>query len=749
MQHRVFETDFAGRKLIVETGKYAEQAGGACIVRCGDTAVLATATSAKEPREGIDFFPLSVDFEEKMYSVGKIPGGFIKREGRPSEKAILTSRLIDRPIRPLFPKGFYNDVQIIVTVLSVDTDIPPAVYGMIGSSIALSISDIPFYGPTGSVVVGLADGQLIVNPDSAQREASLLDLTVAGTRDAVMMVEAGANEVSEETMLEAILFAHEEIKKLVTFIEGIAAEVGAPKQQPELKKVDVGLEAKVREFAGESVVWSVDTFDRAERDVREGEVKKKTIEHFAEEHPDSAKQIDSVLYDMTKEVVRDKIINHGVRPDGRTFEEIRPIWCEAGILPRTHGSAVFTRGQTQVLAITTLGAIGDGQMLDGISEEEYKRYMHQYNMPPYSTGEAKPLRSTNRREIGHGALAERAVEPMLPSELEFPYAIRTVSEVISSNGSTSQASVCASALSLMDAGVPLKAPVAGVAMGLIKDEANGKVAILTDIQGLEDFFGDMDFKVAGTTKGITAIQMDIKIKGIDKEILTRALAQAHKGRMFILDKMNEVLPEPRPEISKYAPKIIQFNIEPDKIREVIGPGGKMINKIIAETGVKIDIEDDGRVFITTPDSEAAKKAKGIILAIVSDVEVGNVYLGKVTRIMNFGAFVELAPGKEGMVHISKLSNKHVNTVEEVVSIGDEILVKVAEIDKQGRINLTRKGLIPDEPDTEGEAEGSEKAPEAQRERPPRDGHRDRDRDRDRGGRSGDRRPGDRPPRIHQ
>ncbi len=708
MQHRVFETNYAGRKLIVETGKYAEQAGGACIVRCGDTVVLATATSADKPREGIDFFPLSVDFEEKLYSVGRIPGGFIKREGRPSEKAVLTSRLIDRPIRPLFPKGYYNDVQIIVTVLSVDTDIPPAVYGMLGSSIALSISEIPFYGPTGSIVVGMVDGEFIANPDSAQREKSVLDLTVSGTRDAVMMVEAGANEVSEETMLNAILYAHEEIKKIIDFIDSIAKEAGKTKIEPEIKHVPEELEQKVRAFAADKVVWSVDTFDRAEREERTSSVKKEIIEHFAEEYPDSAKDIDSVLYDMTKEVVRDKIINKGIRPEGRSYEEIRPIWCENSLLPRTHGSAVFTRGQTQVLAITTLGAIGDGQTLDGLSEEDYKRYMHQYNMPPYSTGEAKPLRSTNRREVGHGALAERAVEPMLPSELEFPYAIRVVSEVISSNGSTSQASVCASSLSLMDAGVPMKAPVAGVAMGLIKDADNCNVAVLTDIQGLEDFLGDMDFKVAGTEKGITAIQMDIKIKGIDKEILTRALAQANKGRMHILAKMNEVLSAPKPELSPYAPKIIQFTIDPEKIREVIGPGGKMINKIIAETGVKIDIEDDGRVFITTPDSEAAKKAKGIIMAIVSDVEVGNVYLGRVTRIMNFGAFVELAPGKEGMVHISKLSNKHVKQVEDVVKIGDEILVRVHEIDKQGRINLTRKGLLPEdqEPKTDTPKEPS-------------------------------------------
>ena len=694
MEHRVFEMDYAGRTLTVETGKYAQQAGGTCLMRCGDTAVLVTATAAKTPRDGIDFFPLSVEFEEKMYSVGKIPGGFIKREGRPSEKAILTSRLIDRPIRPLFPKGYYNDVQVVCTVMSVDQDIIPGPLGMIGSSVALSISDIPFMGPTGSVTVGLVDGEFVLNPDAAQREKSLLDLTVSGTKDAVMMVEAGSKEISEEQMLGAILLAHEEIKRVVAFIENIVSEVGKPKAEPKLIKVDAELEEKVRAYALEKVAYSIDTNERKVREERTEVMTADVQAHFAEEYPGKESDIESVLYALRKELVRDRIINKGIRPDGRAQDEIRPIWCEVGVFARTHGSAVFTRGETQALTLTTLGSVSDAQRLDGLSDLEFKRYMHHYNMPPYSTGEARPMRSTSRRETGHGALAERALIPVLPSEEEFPYAIRTVSECISSNGSTSQASICASTLSLMDAGVPLKAPVAGVAMGLIKDDETGNLAILTDIQGLEDFFGDMDFKVAGTRKGITAIQMDIKIKGINKEILTRALAQANKGRMFILDKMEAVLAEPRPNLSKYAPRIYQFTIDPEKIREVIGAGGKVINKIIADTGVKIDLEDDGRVFILSADEAAADKARAAIDAIVKDVEVGNVYLGKVVRIMNFGAFVELSPGKDGLVHISKLANEHVNKVEDVVNIGDEILVRVVEIDKQGRINLTRKGLLP-------------------------------------------------------
>jgi len=693
---KTFQMDLAGKTLVVETGKYAQQAGGSCIVRCGDTAVLVCATASETPRPGIDFFPLSVDFEEKLYSVGKIPGGFIKREGRPSTNAILTSRLIDRPIRPLFPKGWRNDVQVVATAMSVDPEVPPEVFAMVGSSVALAISDIPWAGPTGSVVVGLVNGKYVINPNSKERDESSLHLTVSGTKDAVMMVEAGANEVTEKEMLDGIMFGFDYIRQIVAFINEIVAEVGEKKREIEIHEIDPKIEEAVREYAADKVAWSLDTFERDVRDERTKQVKKESFEHFAEEYPDGLDDVDAVLYNMTKELVRKHILEDGVRPDGRTTTQIRPIWCEAGIFPRTHGSAVFTRGQTQVMTMTTLGTMREAQTLDGIGLEESKRYMHHYNMPPYSTGEAKMMRGPGRREIGHGALAERALLPVIPSEEEFPYAIRLVSEVVSSNGSTSQASVCGSTLSLMDAGVPIKAPVAGVAMGLIKDEKSGKVAVLTDIQGLEDFLGDMDFKVAGTATGITAIQMDMKIKGIDREIIERALKQALDGRLFILDKMLETLPAPRKELSKFAPRIITFRINPDKIRDVIGPGGKVINKIIADTGVKIDIEDDGSVFIASPDSEAANEAKRIIDSLTHEVAVGEVYLGKVVRIMTFGAFVELLPGKDGLVHISKLSNHRVNKVEDVVNIGDEILVRVEEIDDKGRVNLTRKGLLPED-----------------------------------------------------
>ena len=675
-----FTFELAGRTITVETGKYAEQAGGAILISCGYTALLVCATVAKQAREGADFLPLSCDYEEKMYAAGKIPGGFIKREGRPSEKAILTSRLIDRPIRPLFPKGFYNDVQVVATAMSVERDVTPDVLAMNGASIALSISEAPFAGPIGAVSVGYVDGQYVINPDFEQRSRSRLHLTVAGTADAVMMVEAGANEISEQEMLDAILFGHEYIKQIVEWIKTIQAEVGKEKIVPVIHTPDEELKAKVVEFARAKVEWQLDTFDRKEREVRTEQVKAETIAHFAEEYPDSAADIDAVLYNLMKEILRDKIINKGIRPDGRTHTQIRPIWSEVGILPRTHGSAVFTRGQTQVMTIATLGTLGDGQTIDG----------------PYSTGEVKRLGSPGRREIGHGALAERALLPVIPDENEFPYAIRLVSEVVSSNGSTSQASICGSTLALMDAGVPIKAPVAGCAMGLIKDDSTGNIAILTDIQGLEDFMGDMDFKVAGTQSGITAIQMDIKIKGIDKQILTRALEQARQGRLFILDRMMETIHTPRPELSPFAPRILQFSINPDKIREVIGSGGKTINGIIAETGVKIDIEDDGRVFIASTDAAAAEKAKNIIDNIVRDIQVGDVILGKVVNILPIGAQVELKPGKKGLVHISKLSNKRVERVEDVVSIGDEILVRVIEIKPDGKIDLTRKGLIPEE-----------------------------------------------------
>ena len=695
MEHRIFKTEFAGRELSVEVGRYAEQANGHCVVRCGDTAVMVNVTMSKAPREGMDFFPLSVEFEEKQYSVGKIPGGFIRREGRPSEKAILTSRLIDRPIRPLFPKGFYNDVQVVATAMSVDNNIPPDIYAMIGSSVALSISDIPFAGPTGSVTVGLIDGAYVINPDMEQREKSILHLTVSGTKDAVMMVEAGAKEVTEDEMLEAIMLAHAEIKKLVAFQEEIVAEVGKEKAVIDYYKVPEEIQQAVREYATDKIAWVMESFDRHERDVREQQVDAEVQEHFAQQFPDKAREISDSLYVIKKETMRRKIIDKGIRPDGRGIFDVRPIWCDVHMFARPHGSAVFTRGQTQVITMTTLGPLNDAQELDGIDEAEQKRYMHHYNMPPYSTGEAKPMRSPGRREIGHGALAERALEPMIPSEDEFPYAIRLVSEAVSSNGSTSMASVCGSTLSLMDAGVPIKAPVAGAAMGLIKDTESDKVVVLTDIQGLEDFLGAMDFKVAGTAKGITAIQMDIKIKGIDEPILKRALAQAHDARMFILGKMLAVLDKPRADVSKYAPKTIVFHIKTDKIREVIGPGGKMINKIIDETGVKIDIEDSGRVVIYAADQEAGKKAKKMIDAIAKDIEVGDVYLGTVVRIMPFGAFVELLPGKDGMVHISKLAKERVEKVEDVVNIGDQIMVKVIEIDDKGRVNLSRKDLLPD------------------------------------------------------
>ncbi|MGN0743130.1 MAG: polyribonucleotide nucleotidyltransferase, partial [Candidatus Fimadaptatus sp.] len=658
-----YSMELAGRTLTLEFGRYAQQANGSVLVRYGDTVVLVCATAADKPRPGMDFFPLSVEFEEKLYSVGKIPGGFIKREGRPTEKAILTSRLIDRPIRPLFPKGMRNDVQVVATVLSVDTNQPPEIPAMIGSSAALSVSDIPFAGPTGSVNVGLVDGEFVINPNDEQRAASDLNLTVSGTKDAVMMVEAGANEVTEEVMLKGIMLAHEEIKKLVAFQEQIVAEIGKPKREFPLELVGDDVKEAVREFSYDRMAWAFDTFERYEREEREAVVTQEAHEHFDAQFEGREREIDDALYAIKKEIMRGKILDAGIRPDGRALTEVRPIWCETGILPRTHGSAVFTRGQTQVMTVVTLGAMGDVQILDGLSNEDSKRYMHHYNFPPYSTGEAKPMRGPGRREIGHGALAERALEPMIPSEEEFPYAIRLVSEVMSSNGSTSQASVCGSTLSLMDAGVPIKRPVAGAAMGLIKAaDDSGKVAILTDIQGLEDFLGDMDFKVAGTTEGITAIQMDIKIKGIDEPILRQALRQAHDARMFILGKMLECLPAPRDHMSKYAPKITRFMINPEKIREVIGPGGKMINKIIAETGVKIDIEDDGRVYISTPDEEAAARARSMIEGIAKDPQVGDVFHGKVVRIMQFGAFVEFAPGKDGLVHISKLADKRVEKV---------------------------------------------------------------------------------------
>ncbi len=685
-----FEIEIAGKKVIFETGALCGQSNGSCLVTCGETVIMVNVTMSEEPKPGIDFFPLSVEYQEKMYSVGKIPGGFKKREGRPSDKAILVSRLIDRPLRPLFPKGFYNDVVVVATALSIDPDVSPEPLAMLGSSFALSISDIPFLGPTGSVLVGLVDGKFIINPNQEEREKSSLHLTVSGTEEAVLMVEAGANEVPEEQILDAIMFAHEEIKKIVNFIKGVKAEIGKP-VNPNIPYYTIPeeIDSEVRKFASEKLDYALDTFVRHERQERQDAVDKETKEHFAEIFPDKEREIGDVLYKMTKEKVRAKILEKGIRPDGRTLEQIRPIWCEVGVLPRVHGSAVFTRGETQVLSCLTLGTVSDVQQLDGLDDEEVNRYVHHYNMPPYATGEAKMIKSTGRREIGHGALAERALEPVVPKEDVFPYALRIVSEVLSSNGSSSMASVCGSTLALMDGGVPISAPVAGIAMGLIKDENSKKVAVLSDIQGLEDFLGDMDFKVTGTAKGVTAIQMDIKIKGIDKAILSEALGRAKIGRMYIMDKLLACISEPRKEISKYAPKIITFEIDPEKIKDVIGSGGKTINKIIAETGVKIDIEDDGTVFIASVDSEMNEKAKKIILSIVEEIEVGDVYDGKVTRTTAFGAFVELGMGKEGMIHISKLSSKRVNKVEDVVKVGDTVEVEVIKIDDKGRIDLKR------------------------------------------------------------
>ena len=713
MDYKVFSTELAGRPLSIEFGKYAQQANGSAFVRYGDTVVMVNATMSEKAREGVDFFPLSVDFEEKQYSVGKIPGGFIKREGRPTEKATLTCRLIDRPLRPLFPKGMRNDVQVVATCLSVDKDIPPEIPAMIGSSAALSVSDIPWGGPTGTVVVGCVDDEFVINPNEEQRQRSSLHLTVSGTKDAVLMVEAGANEVSEELMLSAILHGHEEIKKIVAFIEQIKAEIGKEKAEVELVTTGEDVKAAVREFAYDKCCWVFETPDRHERKEREDQVQAECNEHFAEQFEGRMSEVADAIYYLKKEIMRKKILEQGIRPDGRGLTDVRPIWCEVGVLPRTHGSAIFTRGETQALTVTTLGSMSDVQILDGLGTEDSKRYIHHYNMPPYATGEAGRMKSPGRREIGHGALAERALVPVVPSEDEFPYALRLVSEILSSNGSSSMASVCGSTLSLMDAGVPIKRPVAGVAMGLIKDAENGNVAVLTDIQGLEDFLGDMDFKVAGTVKGITAIQMDIKIAGIDRAILERALGQALQGRLHILKIMLDTLAQPREHLSKYAPKIIRFTINPEKIREVIGPGGKMINKIIAETGVKIDIEDDGRVYIATPDEAAATKARRIIAGIAKDVEVGDVYMGKVVRIMNFGAFIELTPGKDGMLHISKMADHRVEKVEDVMNIGDEIEVKVSEIDSQGRVNLIRNDMVYPTA-SEGGRNGGER-----RSRPPR------------------------------
>ncbi|ABB15621.1 MULTISPECIES: polyribonucleotide nucleotidyltransferase [Carboxydothermus] len=703
------EIMIAGRPLKLTAGKVATQASGSVLVSYGDTVVLVTATGSKEPREGIDFFPLTVDYEERFYAVGKIPGGFIKREGRPSEKAILSARLIDRPIRPLFPKGFKNDVHIVATVLSVNQDNPPEIAAMNGASAALTLSHLPFLGPIGAVVVGLVEDELVINPTIEQAEKSRLHLVVAGTRDAVMMVEAGAQEVPEEIMIEAITRGHEEVKKIVAFIEEFreeALKLGLAKEKmevvveekAELKEAVTAEAYPLLKEAIEKII--AEKFNKQERDEYLENLKKELTTKFLETYPEEELTIKGILDSIQKEIVRQKILKEGIRIDGRKTDEVRPIWCEVGLLPRTHGSGLFTRGQTQVLSIVTLGAVGDVQILDDLGIEESKRFMHHYNFPPYSVGEVRPMRGPGRREIGHGALAERALEPVIPPEEVFPYTIRIVSEVLESNGSTSMGSVCGSTLALMDAGVPIKAPVAGVAMGLIKE--GDEVAILTDIQGIEDALGDMDFKVAGTKDGITALQMDIKIAGVTRDILTKALAQAREGRMHILGKMLEVISEPRKELSPYAPRIIFTTVDPEKIRDIIGPGGKIIKKIIDETGVKIDIEDDGRIFIAAVDKEAGEKALNIIENLTKEIEVGKVYLGKVTRIADFGAFVEVVPGvlglpgKEGLVHISQLAHSRVKRVEDVVKEGDQILVKAIGYDNQGRLKLSRKDAIPAE-----------------------------------------------------
>lgn len=685
--YREFKTKIGGREVIIETGKYAEQTNGACVVRCGETAVMVSVCMSAAPREGMDFFPLQVDYEEKMYSVGKIPGGFKKREGRASDKAILTSRLIDRPLRPLFPKGLFNDVVVIAQAMSVEPDISPEPLAMIGSSIALAISDIPWAGPTGSVVVGMVNGEYVINPDLAQRQKSAIHLNLAGTKDAILMIEAGANEVTNEQMVGAIMFGHEEIKKICAFIEEeIVPAVGKPKMEIELYHIPEELDKEVRAYASEKIDWAIDTFVREEREKRQAEAEKEILEHFAEIYPENTREIKDSVYYLTKEKVRAKIFDKGIRPDGRGLKDVRPIWCERHVLPRVHGSAVFTRGQTQTLTTCTLGMLGDSQKLEGLDEETAKRYMHQYNFPGYCTGEAKALRSPGRREIGHGALAERALIPVIPSEDEFPYAIRVVNDIMSSNGSSSMASVCGSTMALMDAGVPIKNPVAGVAMGLIKNQETGEFRVLTDIQGLEDFLGDMDFKVAGTVNGITAIQMDIKIKGISEEIMHTAIDQANEGRQFILSKMLECVPEVAPQLSVYAPKIINFQIDPDKIGDVIGKQGCVIKKIMEETGTEIDFNEDdsGRGYIsTTGPIENAERAKAIILSIAHDPEVGDMFVGTVVRIMTFGAFVEFAPGKDGMIHISKLSDKRVDKVEDVVKIGDAVKVEIIKIGEKG------------------------------------------------------------------
>ena len=689
--YRVFKTMFAGRELVVETGKTCELSNGSCWVRYGETVVMANVTASVKPREGVDFFPLSVDYEERLYSVGRIPGSFMKREGKPSEKAILTSRVVDRPIRPLFPKDMRNDVSVVMTVLAVDPDNSPEIVGMIATSIAISISDIPWNGPIGGISVGLVDGEIVLNPTLEQRARNDLNLTVAGTKDKVVMIEAGANEVDDDTMLNAIIAGHTEIKKLVAFISDIQAQIGKKKFEFESMEVDHDMFDAIEEFAADRVKVALDTDDKNKREEMLNPIKDDIHAKFDELYPEKTAMIDECIYKLQKKIVRNWLYE-GKRVDGRG---IRPLAAEVGVLPRVHGSGLFTRGQTQVLTVATLGPVSDAQKIDGLDEEDTKRYMHHYNFPSYSVGETKPSRGPGRREIGHGALAERALEPVIPPVEEFPYALRLVSEVLSSNGSTSQGSICGSTLALMDAGVPFKAPVAGISCGLITRD-DGSFQTMVDIQGLEDFFGDMDFKVGGTKKGITAIQVDIKVDGLTYDIIKEAFAKTHKARDYILDEvMLKAIPEPRPEVGKYAPKMLQTKVPVDKIREVIGQGGKVIQKISADCQVKIDINDDGNVFISGVDINNARKALQIVNTIANDPEIGAIYRGKVVKLMNFGAFVEIAPGKDGLVHISKLDKQRVEKVEDIVSVGDEIVVKVMEIDNQGRINLSRKDALAD------------------------------------------------------
>lgn len=687
---KVFETLIAGRTFKVEIGKMANLANGSALISYGETVVLVTAVASKKPKAGIDFFPLTVEFEEKLYSVGKIPGGFIRREGRPSERATLTSRLIDRPIRPLFPDGMKNEVQVVATVLSVDQDCTPDTIAMNGASLALCISDIPFGGPAGAVTVGYIDGKYVLNPTIEEKEQSKLNLVVAATEEAVVMVEAGADILPENVMLGAIMFGHEAIKEICAFINKIASEIGKPKFELKLPEVDTVFVQAIEDFLKDKMNQVVRIADKHDRNEAIEELQSEMMEHFLVEYPDAQDFLKGAFKAIERTTMRKMIIHEGVRPDGRVATQIRPIACEVGLLPRTHGSGLFTRGLTQALTITTLGALGESQRIDGLDLEDTKRYMHHYNFPPFSVGETGMSR-VNRRAVGHGALGERALLPVIPSESDFPYTIRLVSEVVTCNGSSSQASICGSTLSLLDAGVPLKDSVAGIAMGLIQED--GQISILSDIQGMEDALGDMDFKVAGTKDGITALQMDIKVDGLDRALLESALSQARLGRLHILEKMNEVITKPRAEMSKYAPRVFQIKINPDKIRDVIGPGGKVITRITSTYNVKIDIDDTGVVLITAADGIGGEKALAEIQGIVKVLEVGQVFTGKITRILKFGAFVELGNGKEGLCHISQLDTKRVAKVEDVVNIGDEVSVKIIEIDDQGRINVSRKVLL--------------------------------------------------------